>query len=337
MRWASFKTPSSPRSIWGRSPPGDFRLSRLRGRCDRVRGARRRASVRRRWRADWRFREREAAPPMAHLSHWSRTLTQARAGSRGYSRSRGVPPRARLSSSAIDSVLRPPSVRTVLVSVDPRARLERRSEHVGNRRGSIDGVGWDTRRRADRLLSFHHGGHLQTSSRPRLSDTGHAGRRGRPDAYALRHAESHGVCGVALPTQKIDQDLFDRAVIRAAGRAFRSTTSSSPACRGRRRPRRISSSPASRREGAPIASFRTSPGPDPVADALEERGRADRSHGAHAHHKARYQADHVARVARGRRRRGLVKPQGGGGGCGRGLKCRCCRTRRISSLSSSGR
>ena len=65
------------------------------------------------------------------------------------------------------------------------------------------------------ILSSHHGGHLQTL----LEDpaVGHwiaLVVADRPDAYALRHAEWHGVSGVALRTGKSDLDLFDRALVR---------------------------------------------------------------------------------------------------------------------------
>jgi phosphoribosylglycinamide formyltransferase-1 len=65
------------------------------------------------------------------------------------------------------------------------------------------------------VLSSHEGGHLQT-----LLEDPVVGRwvalvvADRPDAYALRHAEWHGVSAVVLRAGMSDLDLFDRALMR---------------------------------------------------------------------------------------------------------------------------
>jgi len=65
------------------------------------------------------------------------------------------------------------------------------------------------------ILSSNRGGHLQT-----LLEDPVVGRwitlvvADRPDAYALRHAEWHGVAGVALRAGKSYLDLYDLALVR---------------------------------------------------------------------------------------------------------------------------
>ena len=65
------------------------------------------------------------------------------------------------------------------------------------------------------ILSSNRGGHL-----PALLEHPVVGRwvalvvADRPDAYALRHAEWHGVSAVALRAGKSYLDLFDRALVR---------------------------------------------------------------------------------------------------------------------------
>jgi phosphoribosylglycinamide formyltransferase 1 len=65
------------------------------------------------------------------------------------------------------------------------------------------------------ILSSNRGGHLQTLLEdPVVGPWVALVVADRPDAYALRHAEWHGVSAVALRTGRSHLDLFDRALVR---------------------------------------------------------------------------------------------------------------------------
>jgi len=65
------------------------------------------------------------------------------------------------------------------------------------------------------ILSSHRGAHLQTLLEdPVVGSWVALVVADRPDAYALRHAEWHGVPGVALRMGRSNLDLFDRALAR---------------------------------------------------------------------------------------------------------------------------
>ena len=65
------------------------------------------------------------------------------------------------------------------------------------------------------ILSSHRGAHLQTLLEdPVVGPWVALVVADRPDAYALRHAEWHGVPGIALRMGKGNLDLFDRALAR---------------------------------------------------------------------------------------------------------------------------
>jgi phosphoribosylglycinamide formyltransferase-1 len=65
------------------------------------------------------------------------------------------------------------------------------------------------------ILSSHRGAHLQTLLEdPVVGPWVALVVADRPDAYALRHAEWHGVPGVALRMGRSNLDLFDRALAR---------------------------------------------------------------------------------------------------------------------------
>jgi phosphoribosylglycinamide formyltransferase 1 len=65
------------------------------------------------------------------------------------------------------------------------------------------------------ILSSHRGAHLQTLLEdPVVGPWVALVIADRPDAYALRHAEWHGVPGVALRTGRSNLDLFDRALAK---------------------------------------------------------------------------------------------------------------------------
>ena len=92
-------------------------------------------------------------------------------------------------------------------------RASRRAPMNGNASESDGGDAGANVRIA--ILSSHHGGHLQTLLEDPL--VGHLVVlviADRPDAYALRHAEWHGISGVALRTGKSNLDLFDRALVQ---------------------------------------------------------------------------------------------------------------------------
>ena len=89
------------------------------------------------------------------------------------------------------------------------------------------------------ILSSDRGGHLQALLEdPVVGQWVALVVADRPDAYAIRHAEWHGVSAVGLRAGKSYLDLYDQLWCEC-WRSIRSTTSSSPASRGSSEPTRF--------------------------------------------------------------------------------------------------
>jgi phosphoribosylglycinamide formyltransferase 1 len=118
------------------------------------------------------------------------------------------------------------------------------------------------------ILSSHRGAHLQTLLEdPVVGPWVALVIADRPDAYALRHAEWHGVPGIALRMGRSNLDLFDRALARV----LREHSIDYVVVAGF--PRVVGTETVHSYEGR-IAKVHHSllpefPGPDPVADVLK--------------------------------------------------------------------
>jgi phosphoribosylglycinamide formyltransferase 1 len=117
------------------------------------------------------------------------------------------------------------------------------------------------------ILSSDRGGHLQTLLEdPVVGQWVALVIADRPDAYALRHAEWHGVAAVALRAGKSNLDLFDLALVRVLQEHSIDyvVVAGFPRIVGpqtvQRFPERIA-----KVHHSLLPAF---PGPDPVADAL---------------------------------------------------------------------
>ena len=89
------------------------------------------------------------------------------------------------------------------------------------------------------ILSSDRGGHLQALIEdPVVGQWVALVVADRPDGYAIRHAERHGVSAVALHAGRATS-TYTTSLWCECWRSIRSTTSSSPASRGSSEPKRF--------------------------------------------------------------------------------------------------